>query len=414
MATRTTFPNATQTARPRSRSKGPLGGFSLGRVAGVQIQVNWSLSVIFLLILVNLGAGLFPRLHPEWGASLRWMTALAAALLFFASILAHELSHALVARRKNIPVPRITLFLFGGLAHLESDVPSPRAEFLMAIVGPLMSVLIGVVATWSGIALAGSPFTTALESDSPDAVATAFRAAGPLPTLLLWLGPINILLAIFNMIPGFPLDGGRVLRSFLWWATGDLTKATRWASGAGQAVGFGMMAFGIVSVLSGTLGQGLWLLVLGWFLNNAARISFREVLLRNALRDVPVARLMRTHIDRLTPGLSLEAFMREHVMSSDQHAFPVEQDEALLGMISAEQVRKIAASEWPRITVNEVMTPVDSLPTLQPDTDAREALAALDQRDADLPVIEGDHLLGLIRRGDFLKWLRIRSPSVTA
>lgn len=179
-------------------------------------------------------------------------------------------------------------------------------------------------------------------------------------------------------------------------------------------VAFGLMALGVVNLLFGALGHGLWLLVLGWFLSNAARTSYRDLLLRKALSDVPVARLMRTQIDRLNPGLSLEGFVRDHVMTSDQQGFPVEEGDTLLGMVAVEQVRSIPPSEWSRTTVSEVMTPANILHALPPHADAQRALAALDARDLDLPIVEGGHLLGLVRRGDFLKWLRLQSPEVMA
>lgn len=404
MSTRTASPDGAHNAR----------GLHLGRVAGIEIQLDWTLSLIFVLLVFNLGAGLFPRLHPGWGAAVSWATAVGAALLFLTSIVVHELSHALVARRKKISVQRITLFLFGGVAHLESDVPSPGAEFLMAIVGPVVSIVIGIAATWLGMTLAGDAFAAALFGSAPDALEVAVRDASPISTLLLWLGPVNIFLGVFNMMPGFPLDGGRVLRALLWWATGDLQKATRWASIAGQLVAFALMAVGVANLFFGALGQGLWLLVLGWFLSNAARMSYRDLLLRKALSDVPVARLMRTQIDRLNPELSLEGFVRDHVMTSDQQGFPVEEGDTLLGMVVVEQVRRIPPADWSRTTVSEVMTPANILQALPPHADARRALAALDARDVDLPIVEGNHLLGLVRRGDFLKWLRLQSPEVMA
>src|SRR5690606_13431688 len=211
---------------------------------------------------VNLGVGLIPAWHPDWGAGLVWSVAVLAAVLFFASIALHELAHALVARRYGIPVRRITLFVFGGMAHMESEPPSPKSELLMAAVGPLVSLLVGVVATALGSVLASD----AVSRDGDDPVALA-RAIGPAATLLLWLGPINVLLGLFNLVPGFPLDGGRVLRAILWWGTGDLVKATRWASGAGRVVAWTLMGFGVLQLFSGLWVQGLWLLLIGWFLN---------------------------------------------------------------------------------------------------------------------------------------------------
>ena len=257
--------------RPERDGRAP-GGFALGRVFGIQVRVDWSLSFIFGLIVLDLGAGVFPRWHPDWSAPLCWGVALAAALLFFASVLAHELSHALVARTRGIAVPRITLFLFGGVAELAEEPRTPGAEFLIAIVGPLTSLAIGGGALLASGLLAGPLLSdatlTSLES------AKLLEQLGPLPTLLLWLGPVNVTLGLFNLIPGFPLDGGRVLRALLWAITHDAAKATRWAARTGQLVAVFMIVGGGMLALGGSAIQGVWLALLGWFLYKAASNSF--------------------------------------------------------------------------------------------------------------------------------------------
>lgn len=386
-------------------------GITLGRLVGVQVHVDWSLLFIFALVTFNLGAGLFPRWHPTWSAALCWGTALGAALLFFASVLAHELAHAVVARRKGIPVSRITLFLFGGVAAMEGEPPSPAAEFWMAIVGPLTSLAIGIVATLAGSQLAGSQLaeqtlSQGFTSANPALVEEAFRTAGPVATLLLWLGPINLLLAVFNMIPGFPLDGGRVLRSLMWWWTSDLSKATRWAAGAGQVLAWSMMGLGVMNLFSGALVQGLWFLLLGWFLNQAARASYQNVLLRRSLSNVSVASVMRTNLDRVSPQLALDAFVRDHVIAADQHAFPVEAHGDLLGLVCPSDLRKVAQASWPAATVGDIMTPAQALTSLPPEAPAEQALDALARQDVDqIPVLDGMRLLGLVRRGDLFRLL---------
>jgi Zn-dependent protease/CBS domain-containing protein len=397
--------------RVRHPAPKPAGGVSLGHLFGVELRLDGSLLVIFALVTVNLGAGALRRWHPDWSAWATWSLALGAAALFFLSLLAHELAHALVARRQGVPVSRVTLFLFGGLAHLEGEPASPRAELLIAAVGPLTSLILGVLATVAGVGLAGPALQEAARH-GPEAALAAMQSVGPLATTLLWLGPVNLFLGLFNLVPGFPLDGGRVLRALLWRATGDLTQATRWASTVGQVVAWGLMGVGVVSVLDGLFANGLWLLLVGWFLNNAARVSYQQRLVRQALEDMPVTRLMRTRVETVGPTLSVDELVREHVLASDQHAFPVEQDGVLQGLVSFEDLRKVPQAEWPRTSVATVMTPLAELATLTPDADAEDALEELAQHDVEqVPVLDaGAHLLGVVRRQDLVRWIALHRP----
>lgn len=381
-----------------------VGGPRLGTAFGVEIRVDWSLLVIFALITVNLGAGVFPSWHPEWGAGLCWGVALAAAILFFASVLAHELSHAVVARARGIPVSRITLFLFGGVAHMEDEPKSPKDELLMAAVGPVVSLAIGGLAILAAWLMASS----AIEA-LPDRPEAALAAVGPVATLLLWLGPVNVLLGLFNLVPGFPLDGGRVARSILWWATGDVLKATRWATGLGRAFAWILMGIGVLQLFAGLFVQGLWLLLIGWFLNNAAQMSYSQLLVRRALEHVPVSRIMFTHVAALAPEVSVESFVRDHLLVGDQQAFPVLAEGRLQGLVTVEDVRRVPQERWPVTLVGDIMTPADELATLPPQADAEEAMNLLTRRDVEqLPVLEDGRVVGLVRRRDLIRWLALQ------
>ncbi len=383
----------------------------LGRVAGIEILVDWSLLIIFSLITLSLGAGLFPAWHPDWGSLLVWGTALAAALLFFASVLLHELSHAIVGRANGIPIPRITLFMFGGMAHMEKEPPSWRAELYMAAVGPITSLALGFIFLTLAKIVIGP-----IEID-PDNPRQSFAHLGPTVSLLMWLGPVNIILGLFNLVPGFPLDGGRILRAAMWGATGDLVAATRRASAIGQAFAWVLMGSGFlmmlglrVPIFGGGFANGLWLALIGWFLNNAAVVSYRQLLVHQSLEDVPVLRLMHTRFERVTPQLSIQELVDEYVMPSGQRAFPVEERGRFIGLICLRDLPKRPRSAWHTTTVAEIMTPADKLATLAPEQDAAAALDLFGKHDVNqLPVVKGGQVLGLVRREDILKWLSLHT-----
>jgi len=386
-------------------------GLHIGTLFGIDLEVDLSWFFIFILVASNLAGGVLPVWHPEWPVGLRWGVAFAAALLFFASVVVHELSHSLVARARNLPVRRITLFLFGGVSNLEREPASAGTEFLMAVVGPLTSIVLGGIFLLLGGLLAGGVLGA---FSNPQG---ALSGLGPLPTLLFWLGPVNIFVGLFNLIPGFPLDGGRILRSVLWRSTGDLRKATRWASGVGQCVAWSLilagagMIFGMHVPLFGTgLGGGLWLVFIGWFLNNAAISSYRQTVMRQALESVPVFRLMRRHVPTVTPQLPVRRLIDEWILGTDERAFPVMSGNDLVGLVCLEDVRGLPREEWDRATVADIMTRAEHLATVEPDEDVSDALRKLTSNNVrQMPVVDHGHLVGLLRQRDVMKWIELQS-----
>lgn len=388
-------------------------GIHFGRIFGIRLFLDWTVILIFLLVVTNLALGVLPAWHPTWGAGLVWGVAVAAGVLLLASILVHELAHALVGRAYGTPVRSITLFIFGGVTDIEREPSSPRAEFFMALVGPLTSFAVGIAFIALARLLVGGELLTLAETDP----AAALAAMGPVATLLFWIGPLNILLAIFNMVPGYPLDGGRVLRAALWSLTGNLQRATLWASRAGQLFAWALIIIGITMmfgtvwpVLGGGLTQGLWLAFIGWFLHSAAVMGYRQLVIRSVLEDVPVTAVMGPPAAMVTPEMSLQQLVDDYVMRSDQLAFPVSRGDGLLGIVSLTDVRKIPRDQWSSTRVSEVMTPANRLHTVQPEQDAYVALRELGHHGVgQLPVMREGHMLGLVRRTDIARWLALQT-----
>jgi Zn-dependent protease len=385
-------------------------GFRIGRIFGINIYIDPSWLFIFVLVAWNLTV-IFGQFHPEWGFLLRVGVAVTAALLFFASVLAHELAHSLTARAQGVPVRSITLFLFGGVSNIQRHPPSPMAEFLIAIVGPVTSIVLGI----GFILLANATAAPAqLGVTNPQQL---IQQLDPLSTLLVWLGPINILVGIFNMIPGFPLDGGRVLRSIFWVITGNLRRATRYASWIGQGVAWLMigagiaMAFGVrIPFLGEGLLSGLWLAFIGWFLNTAAVQSYQQIVVQDVLEGVPVSEMMRTNAPVVEPDITIRNLVHEYIMGTDDHAFPVLDGERLVGLVTLQDVRQVPRENWDQVTVREIMTPEDQLVKVAESADASDAVTKLSQRDVrQLPVVRNGNLVGVLRRRDFVRWMQLQS-----
>ncbi|MGH7269980.1 MAG: site-2 protease family protein, partial [Polyangiaceae bacterium] len=373
-------------------------GLRLGRVFGIQIAIDLSWIFIVVLMTWSLSAA-FTRWHPDWGVATVLGTSLLASLLFFVSVILHELAHSLVARRFGIPVTSIVLFLFGGVSNIEREPSSPGSEFLTAVVGPLTSIVLGV------ILLALGTIVTRSTSDELLEPAEVLARLTPGQSLLLWLGPINILVGVFNLIPGFPLDGGRILRSAIWGITRDVRVATRWASAIGQAIGWGLVFLGVAIVFGARIpffGQGLiaglWLAFIGWFLSSAAAQTWRRELTREVLEGLTVARLMVAPGPAVPAKINVAALLEDWMMRGDSRAFPVEGDAGrFVGLVTLEDVRRTPREAWDSTEVCAAMTPLAKLVAAAPSDDLSQAADKMARADvAQLPVLDADsRLVGL-------------------
>ncbi|MBK1704231.1 peptidase M50 [Halochromatium glycolicum] len=409
----TNSPNSAQSSLARSRGAGSQG-LRIGRIAGIEVTLDWSLLIIFILISFTLAAGVLPTWHPEWSQPIILITAVTAALLFLASVLLHELSHAVVGRRLSISVPRITLFVFGGMAHMEGEPRSWKDELGMAIAGPITSLALGFGFLYLAGALAGP-----IEAD-PEKPMDLLSSLGPVATVFFWLGPINIVLGLFNLVPGFPLDGGRVLRAVLWGLSGDLLRATRWAAAAGQAFGLLLIASGFAMVFgltvpvfgSGPLG-GLWLALIGWFLSNAAAMSYRRLATEQGLGRISVSRVMQRDPATVAPETSVQAIIDDHLLGHGQRAFPVVKgNDRLQGLVCLADIRKLEPSKRSETPVSAIMTPVDELQVAAPSESASAVMKRLGERGINqMPVLKDGRLVGLISRENLLTWLSLQQGS---
>jgi len=366
----------------------------LGRISGIEIGLHYSWFIIAALIVFSLGEH-FRQANPNWGKGEIWIAALFTAVLFFVSLLLHELAHSLVAQARGLKVRAITLFALGGVSQTEGDATDAKTEFWVAIVGPITSLIIGLGCL--GIAL-GLGWQRSTEPHT--------AVAG----VLVWLGYINIALAVFNMIPGFPLDGGRVLRSIVWAITKNGDRSTRIAAGVGQAVAFLFILDGISKWFSGDSFGGLWIAFIGWFLMDAAKASYAEVGITAALRGMRVSEVMSRDCAIVNRGMSLQEFVDIYLLQTGQRCFAVEDQDRLVGLITPRDVAKIPRDRWDRTTVREAMRPLKELHIITPDTPVLDALKLVAGNDVNqLPVVANGTLQGIVSRSQLVQLLQVRS-----
>ncbi|MBZ5719880.1 MAG: site-2 protease family protein [Acidobacteriia bacterium] len=365
----------------------------LGRIAGIAVGLHYSWFIIALLITLSL-AGHFHSVTPQWSSSVVWASAIITSLCFFAALLMHELAHSLVAKAHGMRVQAITLFALGGISQIESDVPDAKTEFWMAIAGPITSTIIGCVflgiAFWSGWRPRAAP-------------------AQPAVAVCLWLGYINLVLAAFNMIPGFPLDGGRILRAVVWRITSNADGSMRVAAKAGEAVAFAFIVLGLMRFFVGASFGGLWWAFIGWFLLDASRTSYAQTELLAELRDRRVGEMMERDCPTVDGTSSLQEFVDRYLLPTGGRCFIVEQGDQVVGLITPNEVKGVERALWPSRRVDSVMRPLQELHVVTPDTPAIQALQMMSREDVNqLPVVSNGRLEGIFSRRHVLRFLQIR------
>jgi Zn-dependent protease/predicted transcriptional regulator len=368
-----------------------LPSIRLGRVFGIPIEVNASWLAIFVLVTYSLAQGVYPSIPAAHGSAW-WVFAAAGAatsLLFFASILAHELCHSLVAKATGGNVDRITLFIFGGVAQIDEEPKTAGKEFLMAVAGPAASVVLAVV-------FFGGFFVTAL-------VGAPWWVWEP----LRYLAGINFTVGLFNLLPGFPLDGGRVLRSVLWGATGDLLKATRWAAGSGQAIGWAMVVAAVVAAARGSLDL-IWFGIIGWFIASLAGQAYRQQVVRSGIAGVSVAQVMTPNPEYVSGELTLERLVAEHFVGGRHSRYPVMHDGTIVGVVSLSDVKRVHRAEWPFVATLDVTDKDMGSLVVSPDQPVEQTLARFGpDRPGMLLVVGEGRLVGVLTRSDVVHLIEV-------
>jgi Zn-dependent protease len=365
------------------------GGLTIARVWGIPISVHASWLLVFALVAASLAAGYFPFHHPEWGAPTRWLLGAVTSLAFFASVLVHELGHSRIALRNGLPIRGITLFVFGGVAQIGSEPGSPGVEFRIAIAGPLTSLAIAALFGGIGVVAGSAPVVS-----EP----------------ALWLARINLVVALFNLLPGFPLDGGRVLRAAVWASTGSFDRGNRAASRAGEVLALGLIGFGTFRAIGGDFAGGIWMALIGWFLHSAVLAGRTQTALRDLLRDATVGQAMAHDCSSIAPGLTLERLVRDEVLGAGRRCFVVTEDGKLRGLLTLHEVKGVPRDRWDHVTVDDVMQPAEALATVAPGETLLKALEDMDNANvAQLPVVNDGRWLGMLDRERIVHYMRARA-----
>jgi Zn-dependent protease/predicted transcriptional regulator len=365
---------------------------NVGKILGIPIRIHWTLWLVFLLIAWSLADGYLPIVYPSFSAATDWAIGVVSAILLFVSVLLHELSHSYIAKKNGLPISRITLFFFGGVSEMGEEPKDPGLEVRMAAAGPLTSFAIAGVlgALW---------FVTAR--------VTAYQ---PAIAVLGYNAVINVALGAFNLVPAFPLDGGRVLRGSLWSRSKNLLKATREATRVSEVLSLLMIAAGLLLVVvTGNIFNGLWTIFLGWFIRSGAETSLKQTEMTEALHGISVGDIMTRDLLTVSPDISVQKLVTDYFLIHPHGGYPVVRNDKLEGVVTMSSVRSIPAEKREVETVAQAMVPYGRIVTISPSASAAEALKRIAEKNIGrLLVTEGDQIIGMITRGDLMKTIRTR------
>ncbi len=373
--------------------------FRLFRIAGIDIGIHYTWIFIFIFFSWSLAQAYFPEAYPGSSTLAYWVTGIIATIMIFVSVLIHEMAHSLVARARGLPVNSITLFILGGVSNLEEEPAQPSVEFNMAIIGPATSLILAVI-FWAITSAAMGRIITISE------IFAGISNASLVIAVISYLALINLFLGAFNLIPGFPLDGGRVLRSILWGSTGNLVKATNIAGIVGQIFGWILIGVGLFFIFwIGSLFTGLWLAFIGWFLNSSADASRKEVALRERLSLVKVREMVNPNPEIIGPQISVDEMVKNVFNMRHGRAVPVCQNEKLVGIVTITDVKKVPQESWAVTPVEQIMTR-DPLYTVSPEDNVNTAMKLLVQHDINQVLVkQGEKCAGLLSRADIINHL---------
>jgi len=357
----------------------------LGKILGIQIGLDYSWFLIFALLTWMLAGSYYPEEFKHWPPLLYWLMGAVTAIMFFGCVLLHELGHSVVALRYKIPVRSITLFLFGGIAQIAAEPPSAVAEFFIAVAGPLVSLALAI------LFYAVQPLVAGME---------------PLLGVAKYLAYINLALALFNLIPGYPLDGGRVLRAIVWAITGNMGQSTIIAANAGRFSAFLLIFLGVWQIVTGNLGGGLWIAFIGWFLDNAASIQIQQVMLRGLLTGHRVSEAMSRGCAIIQEDMTLQQLVDEQILGGGQRSFLVNRGDQTIGLITLHRIKEVPRPEWTTTSAAKAMLPREQLKCIGPDAELWSALQMMDRNGVNqMPVIRDQHVVGMLSREDVITFL---------